>query len=74
MVAKHDNIGKRLLTRRQVAEKYAIDPKNVTRFERQGKIPARIPNWIGAEPRWLESDIDRHIDEMAQAARREQVA
>ena len=74
MVKANDNPEKRqLLTRQQVAAKYAIDPKTVTRFEQMGKIPRRI-DWVGADPRWLESDLDAHIDQMARKARREQVA
>jgi predicted DNA-binding transcriptional regulator AlpA len=69
------DVGKRLLTLEQVAAKYAIHPKNVPALERDGKIPKRIPGWFGKrEARWLEEEIDAHIDRMAGREKAEQVA
>ena len=74
--ATHErDIGKRLLTRKEVASKYGIDPTNVARLERDGKIPKRLPGWFGKrEGRWREEDIDAHIDQMAKAEKRAEVA
>jgi predicted DNA-binding transcriptional regulator AlpA len=64
-----------LLTLKQVAARYSLHPKTVKRFAREGRIPQPIPGWVGKhDPRWLESTINQHIDQMARDEKREQVA
>lgn len=46
----------RLLTPRQVALRFAVDPKTVTRWARAGKLPAIVTP--GGHRRYRESVID----------------
>lgn len=46
----------RMLTPRQVADRFAVDPKTVTRWAKQGKIPSI--RTLGGHRRYPESVID----------------
>jgi hypothetical protein len=67
-------MAEKLLTTQMVAERYSIHPRNVEKWEKEGRIPKRVQGWPGHEPRWREATIDAHIRAMDQAERSEQVA
>ncbi len=50
------NNPERLLTPRQVADRFAVDPKTVTRWAKNGKLPNITT--IGGHRRFRESIID----------------
>ncbi len=55
------NVPERLLTPAQVAARFAVDPKTVTRWAKNGKLPfIRTP---GGHRRYRESVVDNLIVE-----------
>lgn len=51
-----DILKERLLTPREVAQRFAVDPKTVTRWAKAGKLPSlRTP---GGHRRYRESVVD----------------
>ena len=49
-----------LLTPREVAVRFRVDPKTVTRWARDGKITAR--RTLGGHRRYLDSEVTRLLD------------
>jgi predicted DNA-binding transcriptional regulator AlpA len=54
----------RLLSKKDVADRYGIHPKTVEAYAAAGRIPKPVP-WQTKERKWLESDIDRHLAAMS---------
>jgi excisionase family DNA binding protein len=60
------NSGENLLTPRQVAARFAVDPKTVTRWAKTGKLPSiRTP---GGHRRYRQSVIDALVTEQIENA------
>lgn len=52
-----DNKDEKLLTPKQVAQRFAVDPKTVTRWARTGRLPSiKTP---GGHRRYRESVVDK---------------
>ena len=60
------NFREKMLTPRDVAERFAVDPKTVTRWAQAGKLPCI--RTLGGHRRFKESVVDALIAESAERA------